>query len=158
MGVGWRIAVVHGPNLNMLGLREPERYGTTTLADIDDELASVAAEAGASLSSYQSNSEGDLVTHLQGLRDTADGVLINPAAYTHTSVAIRDALLAVALPTVEVHLTNTHAREEFRHHSTIADIVVGRVMGFGRLSYVLGLNGLLEHLGHSGGIRQGERG
>ncbi|MFT5432385.1 MAG: 3-dehydroquinate dehydratase-2 [Myxococcota bacterium] len=140
------IAVIHGPNLNLLGTREPGRYGYKTLAEIDAELVVLAADMSARTRSFQSNSEGDLVTHIQSLRGVADGILINPAAYTHTSVAIRDALLAVDLPTVEIHLSNTHAREAFRHHSTIADIVVGRVMGFGPLSYALGLKGLLDHL------------
>lgn len=142
-----QIAVVHGPNLNLLGTREPERYGRKTLAEIDAELADLATTLSVRITTFQSNSEGDLVTHIQSLRGVADGILINPAAYTHTSVAIRDALLAVDLPTVEVHLSNTHARESFRHHSTVADIVVGRVMGFGPLSYALGLKGLLDHLG-----------
>jgi 3-dehydroquinate dehydratase-2 len=140
------VAVVHGPNLNLLGTREPDRYGRKTLAEIDAEIAALAATLGARVTFFQSNSEGDLVTHIQSLGGTADGILINPAAYTHTSVAIRDALLAVDLPTVEIHLSNTHAREVFRHHSTVADIVVGRVMGFGPLSYALGLKGLLGHL------------
>ncbi len=140
-----RIAVVHGPNLNLLGTREPERYGHVTLQAIDEELERLASESGDSVTCFQSNHEGELVSFIQGASDH-DGVLINPAAYTHTSVAIRDALLAVGLPTIEVHLTNTHAREDFRHTSLIADIVVGRVMGFGALSYSLGLMGLIRHI------------
>ena len=138
--------MIHGPNLNLLGTREPERYGSTTLADIDAELARVASAEGVSLTTFQSNGEGELVTHVQAVGARSDGILINPAAYTHTSVALRDALLAVAKPVVEVHLTNTSAREEFRRKSLIEDIVVGRVMGFGAVGYTLGLVGLLSHL------------
>lgn len=140
------LAVIHGPNLNLLGTREPERYGHATLASINDDLAALAASNHATVEAFQSNSEGALVDFIQSLVGRAHGIVINPAAYTHTSVAVRDALLAVGLPTVEVHLTNTHAREAFRHKSLIADIVVGRVMGFGALSYRLGLTGLLDHI------------
>ena len=141
-----KIAVVHGPNLNLLGTREPTRYGSVTLAEIDRQLGQVAAEHVAELTFFQANGEGELVTHIQSVGGASDGVLINPAAYTHTSVAIRDALLSIGVPAVEVHLTNTHAREAFRHTSLIADVVVGRVMGFGALSYTLGLLGVLAHL------------
>ena len=137
--------MIHGPNLNLLGTREPDRYGTTTLGQIDSALADLAAQHDATVVCFQSNSEGELVDRIQASGDV-DGILINPAAYTHTSVAIRDALLSVGRPVVEVHLTNTHAREKFRHHSFIADICVGRVMGFGEVSYRLGLIGLIEHL------------
>lgn len=140
------VGVLHGPNLNLLGTREPDQYGTTTLQEIDTELARVAAEHGATVDCFQSNAEGELVDRIQQMATSCHGILINPAAYTHTSVAIRDALLASSLPFVEVHLTNTNARESFRHSSTVADLAVGRVMGFGALSYVLGLVGLLEHL------------
>ena len=143
---GLRIAVVHGPNLNLLGTREPERYGRTTLADIDAELVRFGSERGVGITAFQSNSEGQLVSHLQSAGPSSHGILINPAAYTHTSVAIRDALLAVGLPFVEVHLTNTYAREPFRHRSLIADVALARVMGFGALGYRLGLIGLIEHL------------
>lgn len=166
MSSRFRVAIVHGPNLNLLGTREPDRYGSATLADIDTELTALAKAEGGTVTCFQSNVEGELVTHIQSLAGACDGIVINPAAYTHTSVAIRDALLAVGLPTVEIHLTNTHAREAFRHHSTIADIVVGRVMGFGRLSYALGLRGLIAQLGSdqparsqvgsTGGVRQNQ--
>jgi 3-dehydroquinate dehydratase-2 len=144
----WRIAVLHGPNLNLLGCREPEVYGRATLAEIDARLAALAGELGVALvSATQHNGEGELVEAIQAtFGGGVDGLLINPAAYTHTSVALRDALSAVALPTVEVHLSNPHAREPFRHHSTIADIVAGRVMGFGADSYLLGLRGLVALL------------
>ncbi len=142
-----RIRVLNGPNLNMLGLREPERYGSVTLEQIDEALAARAQELHVELVSSQHNGEGELVDAIQAAaQDGFDGVLINPAAYTHTSVALRDALLAVALPTVEVHLTNTHAREEFRHTSLIADVAVARVMGFGDQGYLYGLDGLVRHL------------
>lgn len=148
MTARWRIAVLHGPNLNLLGRREPEVYGRATLAEIDARLAALADELGvAVVSATQHNGEGELVEAVQAtLGGAVDGILINPAAYTHTSVALRDALSAVALPTVEVHLSNPHAREPFRHHSTIADIVAGRVMGFGADSYLLGLRGLVALL------------
>jgi 3-dehydroquinate dehydratase-2 len=148
--VSLHIAVVHGPNLNLLGTREPAQYGATTLAEIDAELVRVGGEHQVTVSTFQSNHEGELVSHIQslanGVSGGASGIVINPAAYTHTSVAIRDALLAVGLPSVEVHLTNTHTREPFRHHSHIADVVVGRVMGFGAVSYALGLMGLIRHI------------
>ena len=140
------IAVIHGPNLNLLGPREPDKYGSTKLAEINEELLAIAHGMGVQLESFQSNGEGELVTFIQTNGSAADGMLINPAAYTHTSVAIRDALIASCTPTVEVHLTNTYAREPFRHRSLIADIVVARVMGFGAKSYYLGLSGLVDHL------------
>jgi 3-dehydroquinate dehydratase-2 len=139
-----RVAVVHGPNLNLLGTREPERYGRTTLAAIDERLRALGEAHGVAISTYQSNSEGDLVTYIQTAGPTVDAFVINPAAYTHSSIAIRDALLATGRPFVEVHLTNVYAREPFRHVSTIADVAVGRVMGFGALSYDLALLGLLQ--------------
>ncbi len=140
------IWVIHGPNLNLLGTREPEVYGSTTLADIDAQLEAAAKEEGVELSRFQSNHEGELVEHLQGAPGRADGILINPAGLTHTSVVLRDALLASGLPVVEVHLSNVHAREEFRRTSLVADIAVGQVAGFGPASYLLGLRGLLAHL------------
>lgn len=141
------VAVLHGPNLNLLGTREPGLYGHLTLADIDRRLAELAAELGCAVRCSQHNGEGDYVDALQGAaRDGAAGLLLNPAAYTHTSIAIRDALLAVGLPAVEVHLSNVHAREPFRHHSTLADVVVGRIMGFQADSYLLGLRALVGHL------------
>lgn len=141
-----RIGVFHGPNLNLLGTREPGLYGAHTLADVDEALGALAAELGVELETRQTNHEGAYVEAIQAARGALDGLLLNPGAYTHTSIAIRDALLAVAVPAVEVHLSNVHAREPFRHHSTIADVVVGRVMGFGLGSYLLGLRGLVDVL------------
>jgi len=134
-----RVLVVHGPNLNLLGEREPEIYGRTRLSDIDAELARLGREIGVSVTCFQSNSEGDIVTRLQDARGKFDALLINPAAYTHTSVAIRDAVLALNIPSIEVHLSNVYRREPVRHHSMIADIVEARLMGFGAESYYLGL-------------------
>jgi 3-dehydroquinate dehydratase-2 len=141
-----RILVIHGPNLNLLGSREPGLYGSATLAEIDRSLQERAALLTASLTSFQSNHEGALVDRIQAARNGTDGILINAAAYTHTSVALRDALLAVALPYVEVHLSNVHAREAFRHRSLLADRAVAVIGGFGPLSYSLALEGLLAHL------------
>ncbi len=141
-----RILVLHGPNLNMLGTREPEIYGATTLAEIDDRLEKAAASQDVTLETYQSNVEGDLVTRIQQARGQEDGLLINAGAYTHTSIAIRDAISAVALPAVEVHLTNLHRREAFRRKSHLAGVVSGRVEGFGPESYLLGLQGLISLL------------
>ncbi len=141
-----QVLVLHGPNLNLLGTREPELYGHTTLADITARLETLAAELGVSLSHFQSNHEGALVDRVQQAAGDHAGVLVNPAAYTHTSIALRDALAATGLPFVEVHLSNVHAREEFRHHSLLADLAVGQVVGFGAASYSLGLRGLVAHL------------
>jgi len=142
-----RVLVLHGPNLNLLGTREPEHYGRLTLADITANLDALAAVLGAELEQFQSKHEGALVDRIQVASGVVDGVLINPAAYTHTSIALRDALSATGLPFVEVHLSNVHAREPFRHHSHLAGLAVGQVVGFGAASYTLGLRGLLEHLG-----------
>ena len=141
-----RVLVLHGPNLNLLGTREPALYGRTTLLEIDRALAAAGKRESVRVTSFQSNHEGDLVDRIQDTRGTQDGILINAAAYTHTSVAIRDALSAVPLPAVEVHLTNLHRREEFRHHSHLAGVVVGRVEGFGSESYLLGFQGLISLL------------
>lgn len=138
-----RVLVLHGPNLNLLGTREPELYGTTTLAQIDRLLSDEGKRRNVRVTTFQSNHEGDLVDRIQQARGAQDGILVNAAAYTHTSVAIRDALSAVALPAVEVHLTNLHRREEFRHHSHLAGVVLGRVEGFGSESYLLGFQGLI---------------
>ncbi len=150
-----RLLVLHGPNLNLLGQREPGLYGSSTLAAIDAALEQQAAALGVELVCFQSNHEGGLVDRIQQAGGQAggqagsqasDGILINAAAYTHTSVAIRDALLAVALPFVEVHLSNTHAREPFRHRSLLADRALGVICGFGPTSYRLALEGLVAHL------------
>ncbi|WP_030007605.1 type II 3-dehydroquinate dehydratase [Picosynechococcus sp. NKBG042902] len=140
------ILVLHGPNLNLLGLREPEIYGATTLKDINTRLEKEAKILGVSLHCFQSNHEGALVDQIQAALGKFSGILINPAAYTHTSVALRDALAAVNLPTVEVHLSNIHQRETFRHHSYIAPIAVGQICGFGAESYYLGLRALVNHI------------
>ena len=141
-----RFSVINGPNLNLLGRREPEIYGSTTLADINLALEQVAAGLGVSLVFAQSNSEGALVDAVQQAAGSCNGIIINPAAYTHTSVAIRDAISAVALPTVEVHLSNVYSREEFRHKSLIAPVVVGQITGFGPKGYELALRGLVDYL------------
>jgi 3-dehydroquinate dehydratase-2 len=133
------VLVIHGPNLNLLGEREPEIYGRTRLGDIDRALKELGRELGLRVETFQSNSEGAIVDQIQGARGRAQAIVINPAGYTHTSVAIRDAIAAADLPTVEVHLSNVYRREPFRHHSTVADIVAGRIMGFGADSYLLGL-------------------
>lgn len=141
-----KILVLHGPNLNLLGTREPGIYGHTTLQGINESLGTLAGELGAEIRTFQSNSEGALVDAIQGALDDCDGILINPAAYTHTSVAIRDAIAATALPAVEVHLSNVHAREPFRSHSYIAPVAVGQISGFGPESYLLGLRALMSRL------------
>lgn len=141
-----RIAVVHGPNLNLLGQREPSIYGAVTLAEVNGRLETLARELGVELGAFQANGEGALVDHLQSVAPESDGFLVNAGAYTHTSVALRDALVATARPFVEVHLSNVHAREPFRHHSYLVDRAVGVVAGFGAESYLLGLRGLVSHL------------
>lgn len=138
-----RIKIIHGPNLNLLGGRQPDIYGQNSLAHVDEELRKLAENLDIEhIEFFQSNSEGELVTAIQASWRTCDGILINPGAYTHTSLAIRDALLAVDLPFVEVHLSNTYSREEFRHKSYLSDIADGVVIGFGLDSYLLGLRGL----------------
>ena len=141
-----RILVLHGPNLNLLGTREPGVYGSTTLEGINAALAALARDLGVEIRTQQSNSEGALVDAIQGALVDCDAILINPAAYTHTSVAIRDAVAATALPTVEVHLSNIHAREAFRAHSYLAPIALGQICGFGPDSYLLGLRALASQL------------
>jgi len=145
-----KILVLHGPNLNLLGSREPGIYGTLTLDRINADLAELAIELGCELSIIQSNAEGAIVDAIQDSPGRFDGILINPAAYTHTSVAIRDALSSVALPAVEVHLSNIHAREEFRRHSYIAPVAKGQISGFGADSYLLGLRALVGYLRKGG--------
>lgn len=140
------ILVLHGPNLNLLGLREPEVYGKTTLNDINAALNDLATRRNATLNILQSNHEGALIDAIHAARATAQGILINPGGFTHTSVALRDAISGVALPTVECHLSNVYKREEFRHHSYIAPVCVGTLAGFGWRSYVYGLTALLDHL------------
>lgn len=134
-----RVLILHGPNLNLVGTREPGIYGRQTLADIERRLHELASELGVALETFQSNSEGKLVDRIQAARESANAIVVNAGAYTHTSVAIRDALLATELPVVEVHLSNTYKREAFRHRSLIADIAVGQIVGFGAESYLLGL-------------------
>jgi 3-dehydroquinate dehydratase-2 len=141
-----RIGVLNGPNLNLLGQREPEKYGDEQLDDINRRLIVAAARLGVAADFFQSNIEGELVEWLQAAAGRYDGLLVNAAGYTHTSVAIRDALKAIGLPFVEVHLTNVYAREPFRHHSYLSDIAVGLVAGFGGDSYVLALEGLVAYL------------
>ncbi len=144
----WSILVLHGPNLNLLGLREPEVYGSTTLSAINQMLETEAELLQAQVSSFQSNHEGALIDAIQAAYGQHQGILINPGAYTHTSVAIRDAIAGVGLPTVEVHLSNVYKREPFRHHSYIAPVAVGQISGFGAESYRLGLRALVHHLQH----------
>ncbi len=141
-----KILILHGPNLNLLGTREPEIYGSLTLADINAKLVELAKEYQAELICRQSNHEGDLVDALQEARTWADGVVFNPGAYTHTSIALRDAISAIGIPVVEVHLSNVYAREEFRHISMISAVCIGKVVGLGWRSYTLGLQALMEML------------
>jgi 3-dehydroquinate dehydratase-2 len=144
--VEMKILVINGPNLNLLGRREPGIYGSQTLESINSALAEDATGLGASLSFFQSNSEGEIVDAIQRAVGAFLGIIINPAAYTHTSVAIRDAISAVSIPAVEVHLSNVYSREEFRHKSLIAPVVLGQIAGFGPSGYKLALMGLIEHL------------
>lgn len=142
----FRVLVLHGPNLNLLGTREVGIYGRTTLEEINAALRALAEELGVEVRIQQSNHEGALVDAIQGLREWGDGLVINAGAYTHTSVAIRDAITSVEKPAVEVHLSNIFAREPFRHHSYLAPVCVGSICGFGPASYLLGLRGLVDHL------------
>lgn len=139
-----KILVIHGPNLNLLGKREPQVYGRTTLAQINNALKKIAAKKKVSLAIKQSNHEGEIVDLIQSSRKKFHGILINPAAYTHTSVAIRDAIAACGIPAIEVHLSNIYSREEFRHKSLVSPVAKGTLMGFGLNSYTLGLQALID--------------
>jgi 3-dehydroquinate dehydratase II len=141
-----RILVLHGPNLNLLGTREREVYGDVSLKAINDDIQQLALREGIEVEARQSNVEGELVTWIQEAKGRFDAIVINPAAYTHTSVALRDAISAVGLPTIEVHLSNIYKREEFRHRSYIAEVAVGQISGFGPAGYLLGLRAAIEHV------------
>ena len=142
------ILVLNGPNLNLLGTRQPEVYGHTTLSDIETMCKDHATARGFEVSLLQSNHEGALVDAIHAAKSVHNGILINAGAYTHTSIAIHDAIASVELPVCELHLSNIHAREEFRHHSYISKVAVGMICGFGAHGYVLGLDALCNHLGH----------
>jgi 3-dehydroquinate dehydratase-2 len=152
-----RVLVIHGPNLNLLGTREPHIYGTTTLAEIDAELVRRGAERGAEVECMQSNHEGVIIDAIQAARGRYDVLVLNAGAFTHTSYAIRDALEAVALPAIEVHVSNIHAREAFRHHSVLAARCVGQICGFGAQSYYLGLDAALAVVEGSAGHGKGSK-
>ena len=141
-----KIQILHGPNLNLLGTREPEVYGSMTLEDINQKLIELGNELGAEVKCSQSNHEGVLIDALQDARTWANGVVFNPGGYTHTSVALRDAISAIGIPVIEVHLSNVYAREEFRHTSLISAVCKGKVLGLGWRSYTLGLRALVELL------------
>ncbi len=141
-----KIFVINGVNMNMLGIREPEKYGTMTLKDLEKSLYAFSFELGIDIDVYQSNHEGEIVEKIHSAYNNADGILINAGAYTHTSLAIRDAIAAVNIPTVEIHITNIHAREDFRHKSLIAPVCMAQISGFGTDSYKLGLKGLVDFL------------
>lgn len=139
-----KILILHGPNLNLIGTREPEIYGTKTLEEINERLIDFGKNLGAEVTCQQSNHEGDLIDALHDARIWADGVVFNPGGFTHTSVALRDAVAAIAIPVVEVHMSNVYQREEFRHHSFLSAVCMGKVVGFGWHSYMLGLRALIE--------------
>lgn len=144
-----KILLINGANLNMLGIREPEKYGSTTLSDIENMVKSRGIELGAEVDTYQSNHEGEIVDTIQAARGKYDGILINAGGYTHSSVVIRDALASVNIPVVEIHMTNIHAREEFRHTSLISGVSIAQVVGFKELSYKLALEGLVNYLNNN---------
>jgi len=141
-----KILLLNGPNLNLLGTREPEKYGKTTLTDIEKNITDKGKILGVEIETFQSNHEGEIVDKIQSLKEGYDGLIINAGGYTHTSVAIRDAISSVGIPTVEVHMTNIHAREDFRHTSLISGVTIGQVIGFKEKSYEYALNGLIEYL------------
>lgn len=141
-----KFLIINGPNLNMLGVREPEKYGLVTLENIEKEIYAYSFELGVDIETFQSNTEGEIIDKIQSALNIFDGILINAGGYTHTSVAIRDAVSSVNLPCVEVHMTNIHAREEFRHNSLIAPVCIGQIAGFGKNSYILGLKALKDFL------------
>ena len=141
-----KFLLLNGPNLNMLGTREPEKYGTITLEYIEKNLKEVAKQNNIELSCYQSNHEGNLIDKIQASNGNFDGIIFNAGGYTHTSVALRDAIASVNTPVVEIHMTNIHAREEFRHNSLISPVCIGQICGFGENSYKLGFYALLEYL------------
>tara|TARA_B100000214_G_scaffold242057_1_gene177345 strand:+ start:86 stop:523 length:438 start_codon:yes stop_codon:yes gene_type:complete len=140
------LLVINGPNLNLVGKREPSIYGFQTLNDIQEELFSLAAELDVKLRFFQSNSEGEMIDLIQKSLSSIDGILINAGAYTHTSIALRDALLGVSIPYIEVHLSNIYSREEFRHKSFLSDKAIGLICGFGPISYQLALRGIVDYL------------
>ena len=140
-----KFLIINGVNLNLLGTREPEKYGSKTLRDLEKELYAYSFELGVDIETFQSNIEGEIVEKIQSARGEFDGIVINAGAYTHTSIAIRDAISGVNLPTVEVHLTNIYAREEFRHHSYLAPVCIGQITGFGFEGYKLALNALKKN-------------
>lgn len=148
-----KILVLHGPNLNLLGTREPEVYGSMTLEDINIQLIELGKELGVEVSSQQSNHEGALIDMLHDARTWANGVIFNPGGYTHTSIALRDAISAIQIPVIEVHLSNVYAREEFRHVSMISAVCKGKIVGLGWRSYLLGLRALVELLTEAGSGR-----
>lgn len=141
-----KILVINGVNMNMLGFRETEKYGTMTLKDLEKDLYAFSFELGIDLETYQSNIEGEIVEKIHSAKDGIDGIIINAGAYTHTSIAIRDAISAVNIPTIEVHMTNIYKREEFRHHSYLAPVCIGQISGFGANSYKLGLKAIVDYL------------
>lgn len=143
-----KILVINGVNLNMLGIREPEKYGSMTLKDLEKELYTYSFEIGIDIETFQSNLEGEIVEKIHKAKDNFDGIVINAGAYTHTSIAIRDAISAVNIPAIEVHITNIYKREEFRHHSYLAPVCLGQITGFGLNSYKLGLKALKDFLKH----------
>ena len=144
------LLILNGPNLNLLGLRQPEVYGTTTLADIEAMCRAKAETLGIALSFHQENSEGALLDHIHAARGTHNGIILNAGAYTHTSIALMDAISSVELPTIELHLSNVHAREEFRHVSYIAKVAIGVICGFGPRGYTLALEAMSDHLRATG--------